>query len=157
MRRKRKLDRRSFLAQVLGGTVGGSALLVTGVGACATASEPRGERRMIVDADPADPAREPPEPAAVPGTSSVSDSDSGTNADPIGHGQSARRRSGITDSDSGANADPAGHGRSARRRSGITDSDSGANADPAGLGRAQASPAPRESFIICPGNPRCPQ
>jgi hypothetical protein len=133
MRRKRKLDRRSFLAQVLGGTVGGSALLVMGAGAVATTPEPRGERRMIVDADPGDPAREPPEPAPAPRMSSVSDSDSGPNAD------------------------PAGHGRSARRRSGITDSDSGANADPAGLGRAQASPAPRESFIICPGNPRCPQ
>jgi len=111
---------------------------------------------MIVDADPADPAREPPAPAPMAGTSSVSDSDSGPNADPIGHGQSGRRQSGVTDSDSGANADPAGNGRGGRR-SGISDSDSGANADPAGLGRAQASPAPRESFIICPGNPRCPQ
>ena len=39
MGRIRELDRRSFLAQVAGGTVGGSALLVLGASDCATPPE----------------------------------------------------------------------------------------------------------------------
>ncbi|HPD92521.1 MAG: hypothetical protein H6900_14925 [Rhodobacter sp.] len=58
----------------------------------------------------------------------LTDSDSGSGADPAGQG----RGTGLTDSDSGSNADQAGNGRGTYA---ITDQDSGANADPAGRGR----------------------
>lgn len=130
MDRIRKLDRRSFLARVVGGTLGGSGLLVLGASACATPPEAEAGRRMIVDTDPADPAREASEQSPTPAPNSA-----------------------ISDSDTGPNADPVARGRAGRR--GITDSDSGPNADAAGSGRGGGGP--RQSFVICPGNPRCPQ
>jgi hypothetical protein len=143
----RKLDRRSFLAQVAGGTIGGSALLVLGTSACATPPEAEAERRMIVDADPADPAREPPQPTETPPQT------------PEASPTPAPGISGLTDSDP---TDRAGSGRGGRRRAGLTDSDSGPGADAAGSGRggsarAAGGVAPRQSFVICPGHPRCPR
>lgn len=61
----------------------------------------------------------------------VTDSDSGTNADPANRGRGNVRIRGCTDSDSGSNADPAGNGRGNRQ----TDSDTGQNSDPANCGR----------------------
>ena len=138
MARRQRFDRRSFLARVAGGAIGGSALLV--IGNQAAAEPPAEGRRMAIDRDPSDPARESPPEPPTPATG-VSDSDSGANADPAGRGR-ARRRSSITDSDAGANADAAGRGRGARPSSGAAP--------------AAPSSAPQESFIICPGNPRCP-
>ena len=91
---------------------------------------------MVVEADPSDPARDPPgaSPTPAPGSSGVADSDV---TDPVGSGRGARR-AGITDSDSGPSADAAGSGR---RRS----------------ARAAGGVAPRQSFVICPGHPRCPR
>jgi len=66
----------------------------------------------------------------------VTDSDTGSNADPVGRG-----RSSVTDSDSGSNADRAGYGRGSGGRSGLTDSDTGNNSDPVGRGRGSADRA----------------
>ena len=53
----------------------------------------------------------------------------------IGNGRGGRgRTSGITDSDTGTYADPVGNGRGGRRRN-CTDSDTGTYADPIGRGR----------------------
>ena len=125
MTKRNRLDRRSFLARVAGGALGGSALVVLGSDAGAEKPKP-GERRMVVDADPSDPARMP-EPIAPPGI-------------------------GLTDSDAGPNGDPASQGRTPRAPTRSSDSDSGANSDASGSGGS----GPRESFVICPGNPRCP-
>ena len=73
----------------------------------------------------------------------VTDSDSGTTADPVGQGRGAAReyRNGITDVDSSTNGsvtDRPGYGRNnphAPPR--ITDSDLGPSADPVGSGRGE--------------------
>jgi len=78
--------------------------------------------------------------AVITGTSAaraqVSDSDTGSSADPAGRG-----RTGRTDSDSGSNADRPGHGRRSSSDTGgsgsnCSDSDSGSRADPGGRGRS---------------------
>jgi hypothetical protein len=162
MARTRRCNRRSFLAQVVGGGLGIGALATIGA---ARAQE--GLRRMAIDSDPNDPARP---------RNSPYDADAGAAADSP---EVVRvRPSGLTDTDTGAGADPANRGRHGRTGSrGTTDSDSGANADAAGQGRgggrappaaapggsAQPEPpqaatqAPLDSFVICPGHPRCPQ
>ena len=120
----RPLDRRSFLTQVMG---------VAALGGCATARvparAPAAQSRMVVDADPSDPARPLPEPARP---SSCSDSDAGPAADPANAGR-----------------------RCGSRATGISDSDSGSNADPPQVGRGRMlGPS---SYIVCPGHPRCPR
>jgi len=83
-----------------------------------------------------------------PAVAQVTDSDTGSNADPAGRGRGRTGvtdrdpgdavgngrggRSGVTDNDTGSNADPAGNGRGRRA---CSDSDSGTNADPVGRGR----------------------
>ena len=37
------------------------------------------------------------------------------------------------------------------------DKDSGPNSDPHGTGAQANSQGPRERFVVCPGNPRCPR
>lgn len=160
MNRARR-SRRSFLAQAIGGSVAGAAALVLGVPSVG-AQDRAGQRQLRVDADPSDPAH-----------TGLSDSDGGAHSDPAGNGRggpSARRR-GVTDADQGGNADPARLGRGPvrsgsgrdRRSSGRTDTDSGASADATGRGgspnpgRTAARPAPRERFVVCPGNRRCPR
>lgn len=187
MARTGRINRRSFLAQVIGTGLGAGALAAVGA---ARAQEPG--RRMVIDADPNDPAREPPSspsgtgPSRDPGgadpPASPYDTDSGATADSAQSGPSPP--TGVTDTDTGPRADPVGRGRhggtssgsggSGRRYSVVTDNDSGPNSDSAGHGRGSgpaaanqgpappsaASPepgGPRESFIICPGHPRCPQ
>lgn len=99
---KRKLTRRSFLAQVIGGTaVAGAALTLVGG---------RAEALQVTDHDPTDQVGH-----GRGGGTGMTDSDSGPGADPAGRGRGGGPRqdgrSGVTDSDSGPNADPAGNGR----------------------------------------------
>ena len=159
---KRMRSRRSFLAQAIGGGLAGAAALVLGPPSLG-AQDRAGQRRLPVDADPGDPAH-----------SGLTDSDSAANADPAGNGRGGAeaRRPGISDADQGSGADPARRGRGpvhrganarARFRGGSVDTDSGATADVAGRGgsprpaRPAARPAPRERFVVCPGNRRCPR
>jgi hypothetical protein len=60
MARVRSLNRRSFLAQVAGGALIGTAAFAQ------NEATPVESRRMIVDADPKDPAREMPAPRPAP-------------------------------------------------------------------------------------------
>jgi hypothetical protein len=60
MARVRSLNRRSFLAQVVGGAANGTAAFAQNEAA------PAETRRMIVDADPKDPAREIAAPRPAP-------------------------------------------------------------------------------------------
>jgi hypothetical protein len=162
----RALSRRSFLIRVTANVMvaGGALGVVAGEtsraqpGRGGAASTPQ-SRRMVVDADPADPAR-----------SGTTDSDSGSPADPLGNGRqslppgspappapSAPRRpraTGVTNSDPG---DPRGQGRT-----GVTNSDP---TDPPQYGlrryggppRPTIVPAPQQRIVICPGNRRCPR
>jgi hypothetical protein len=81
----------------------------------------------ITDSNPTDPVGNG-RGASVRRTTGVSDSNSGSFADPGGNGRQ------LTDSDSGGNADPGGSGRGPRRstRSGLSDSDP---VDAGGFGR----------------------
>ena len=69
----------------------------------------------------------------------LTDSDSGSYADPVNNGRGGYRGvvTGLTDGDSGSWSDPVGNGRGTARFSntGITDGDSGSWADPVGGGR----------------------
>ena len=95
MARLRQLTRRSFLAQVVGGAAIGTAAFAQNE---ATPAEPQ---RMIVDADPKDPAREVPTPRPFtfgaiggrppPPAQGHGDSDTGSAADAAGSGRSAGR------------------------------------------------------------------
>lgn len=106
MSRSRKLNRRSFLGQVVG---------TAGIGAFA-----------VVDGK----AR-----AQTGPYTGVTDNDSGSHADNAGHGRgpggnASGHPQGVTDGDP---TDPVGGGRGGQ--TGYSDSDSGANADPSGRGR----------------------
>jgi hypothetical protein len=108
----RTVTRRSFLARVAGGgLVAGAGL---SFGAAGGAAQPKGQpetRRMVVDADPRDPARPPRTHASMAPPSRPTDQDSGPRSDAAGTGGHARRSN---------------------------------------------AAAPRERFVVCPGNPRCP-
>lgn len=159
---KRMRSRRSFLAQAIGGSAAGAAALVLGAPSLAAQDRP-GQRRLPVDADPNDPAH-----------SGLSDRDSGSHADPAGNGRGGpeARRRGVSDADQGSGADPVRRGRGPAHRSagarprfrgGSADTDSGATADATGTGGAPSpappsvQSAPRERFVVCPGNRRCPR
>lgn len=144
MKPARKLNRRSFLAHVVGGAVvsGGALAAVSGAA-----------RAQTTDSDPRD----------VPGFGrggGVTDSDTGTGADPIGRGRgTAPRLPACSDSDAG---DPEGRGRRCHRfandiddrgtdreppRTGITDSDRGSpNADMEGRGRGTPENRPQTGY-----------
>jgi hypothetical protein len=108
----RTVTRRSFLARVAsGGLVAGAGLSFGAAGGAARQKGDPPTRRMVVDADPRDPARPPRTHASVAPPSRPTDRDSGPHSDHPGAG---------------------GHAR-------------GANAA-----------GPRERFVVCPGNPRCP-
>lgn len=73
----------------------------------------------------------------------LTDSDSGSYADPVNNGRGQPRgvQTGLTDGDSGTYSDPVGGGRGRYGRggaTGLTDGDSGAYADPVGNGRGTA-------------------
>ena len=53
--------------------------------------------------------------------------------------------------------DPARPPAPAPAQPGPTDRDSGPNGDPGGQGAATNVSTPRERFVICPGNSRCPR
>ncbi len=114
---RRRLNRRSFLARVVG--VGAFAL----VGGAALAGQ-------VSDRDPSDPVGR-----GRGGGTGVTDTDSGAGADPAGRGRGGSAPQSQSDSDRGPQADRPGCGRGV---TGITDRDSGANADPARRGRGSA-------------------
>lgn len=73
----------------------------------------------------------------------LTDSDSGSYADPVGNGRGQPRgmQTGLTDGDSGTYSDPVGGGRGTYGRgaaTGLTDGDAGAGSDPVGNGRGTA-------------------
>ena len=165
MKPSRKLNRRSFLAQVAGGAVGAGALglihgeawayqVYTGVtdrdeGALRDGSGyGRGGTRPQSGGQPeagGAPLQQP---------TGITDSDTGSNSDNAGYGRGGQQA--ISDNDP---TDPAGQGRNVRNRAqppqtgvtdgdptdpvgagrggstGYSDSDSGANADPSGRGQ----------------------
>jgi hypothetical protein len=106
------VTRRSFLARVAGGGVdSGSGLSLGASGVAALLTAEPATRRMVVDADPRDPARPPRTHASMAPPSRPTDQDSGPRSDAAGTGGHARRSN---------------------------------------------AAAPRERFVVCPGNPRCP-
>jgi hypothetical protein len=75
--------------------------------------------------------------------SGLTDSDSGSYADPVNNGRGAPRgmQTGLTDGDSGTYSDPVNGGRGRYGRggaTGLTDGDAGAGSDPVGNGRGTA-------------------
>ena len=131
MTSRRRLNRRSFVARVAGGSVlaGGALFFVAG----------KAEALQCTDADPAPPRGDPSgrghrsQAAASRPRTGCSDSDRGRGSDPAAYGSHCTRATGYTDNDSG---DPTngGRGYSARERQ-CSDSDSGYNSDNAGQGR----------------------
>lgn len=149
---KRRLDRRSFLARVVGtsAALACSARLAAQQSHFEPAPPPLADTDTGPSADPAGRGRgSSPNLNSSSGTTSprtgvarqyrysgVTDSDAGANADPAGR----PREGSVTDSDGGSAADPVGRGRGARRnyRNGITDADStnnGSVADAPHFGR----------------------
>jgi hypothetical protein len=130
MKFRRKLSRRSFLAQVAGASVTGAGALAAVAGEAAAfqltdsdtgpRADPAGRgrgARGVTDGDPGDPAGR--------GRGGITDNDPG---DPVGHGRGA----GVTDGDPG---DPVGRGRGrGSGPSGVSDTDP---RDPAGSGRGR--------------------
>ena len=94
MQTLRKLTRRSFLARVAGGgLVAGAGLSFGANGGAAQPKAGPETHRMVVDADPRDPARPPAHHvqhsrAAPP--SRPADRDSGPHSDPVGEGGRGR-------------------------------------------------------------------
>ena len=128
----RRLNRRSFLAQVAGGAAAAGALGVIGGTARAQTGPYTG----------------------------VTDNDSGSHADNAGHGrgpggnasgqpaQPQGGQTGYSDSDSGANADPSGGGRRGQRpQTGITDGDP---TDPYGQGHGTSGGTTHNSVSAAP-------
>ncbi|WP_417478502.1 hypothetical protein [Maricaulis sp.] len=111
MAKKGQLSRRSFLAQVAGSLAITSALsAVTG---CASVPGQTGQsdNDLGVNADPAGQGRGGARNGAASG---IRDSDSGANGDRAGCCRpGSRSGSGVTDSDTGTEADPVGQGRGA--------------------------------------------
>ena len=153
MRPVRPINRRSFLARVVGGAiVGGPGLALLGTRAAAQ------EARMVVDTDPSDPARLP-----------LTDRDEGATADPasFGRGGAEQRRAGVTDADIGHAKDPPQLGRGPMpprrtpdRRPSVAPSRPMSDSDPsdvAGYGRRSGGGGPTSRFVSCPGHPRCPR
>lgn len=134
------VNRRSFLARVVGTSLLGGGALSVVVGnshaqqnlsrSCLTDRDSSdrpdyGRQTGLTDTDPTD--------SAGRGTlTNRTDSDV-TDAENRGRSWRCANRTGVTDGDSGASADLAGFGLG--RRTGVTDSDSGANADRSGRGR----------------------
>ena len=148
----RKLQRRNFLGQVMGlGVAIGSLGLIQGSAEARTRRRRRPQRQMVVDADASDPARLPSTPPPVPARS-------GEPTDIAQRPEAPAR--GCTDSDSGPAADLVGHGRHCGyRRPRTTDSDPTDHGPTADNDHTDsgAHSGPRERFILCPGNARCPR
>lgn len=154
MKASRKLNRRSFLHQVIGGVaVGGAALLV---GDAALAQVYSG----VTDSDTGQVRDRPGYGTGV--RNQYTDRDTGPDADPQFHGRGPNGRregspsgegaydepaSGCSDTDTGPGSDPGGRGRRCGNRTPwprndtpthtrhCTDSDRGGNADPVQQGR----------------------
>ena len=112
---KRKVNRRSFLAQVAGGgaLLGGSLALVAPAA-----------RAQVTDRDPTDPVGRGRGGSGDPGRTGITDRDP---SDPVGRGRGGGggygSRTGITDSDSGPGADPVGRGRGTRSGGAVSQED----------------------------------
>ena len=147
MKAARKLDRRSFMARVLGGaiTAGGAIALIEGRAEAQTGvtdsdaganADPPGNGRGGRGSRPA--GRGTGRYADNDGSdrTGTTDTDSGPNADRPGYGSHARGRlrTGVTDRDSGPNRDASGFGRGGTPPP-CTDHDTGQYADPGGQGR----------------------
>ncbi|WP_296819894.1 hypothetical protein [Brevundimonas sp.] len=138
--KKKRLNRRSFMATVLGGVAAtGATTLIAGEAQAQQRPTGRSDsdsgsyadranygRTGITDSDPYD--------GVGRGIGSGGGGASGlTDSDPVDRGGNGRGNgTGVTDSDSGSGSDPAGRGYS-----GITESDSGSNRDRAGHGRGR--------------------
>ena len=121
--KKKPLNRRSFMASVVGGAavVGGASTLIAG--SAHAQQRPTGR----TDSDSGSGSDRPGY-----GRTGLSDSDPHDSAG-YGVGGGGGGRTGLSDSDP---VDAAGNGRGGSRgRTGISDSDSGSNADAAGEGR----------------------
>jgi hypothetical protein len=73
-----------------GGVVAGAGLIFGATGGAAPPKGGSATRRMVVDADPRDPARLPRTHATIAPPSRPHDRDSGPNSDPAGHGGHGR-------------------------------------------------------------------
>lgn len=140
--KKKRLNRRSFMATVLGGVAAtGATTLIAGEAQAQQRPTGRSDsdsgsyadranygRTGITDSDPYDGVgRGVGSGGGGGGASGLTDSD------PVDRGGNGRGNgTGVTDSDSGSGSDPAGRGYS-----GLTDSDSGSNRDRAGHGRGR--------------------
>ena len=152
MRASRRLNRRSFVATVVGGALlgGGATALVTGP---ARAQMPYSG---VTDCDTGSGSDRPGYGRGV--RNQYTDSDTGPNSDPRCHGRGSNTgantgtqynprehpNTGCSDRDYGQDGDPGGHGRSCRglqpneyapRTSGCTDNDPASSGDSAGNGR----------------------
>ncbi len=147
---KKRIDRRSFMARVVGGIAAGGAL--GSVAGCAgTDSDPydlaglgRGttaggctDSDSGYGEDQVGYGRRCGTPAPAPAPSNCTDSDTGNGADGIGRGRScgAAPPTNCSDSDSGRYGDPTGRGRRCAPAPSCSDSDTGAKSDPSGGGR----------------------
>jgi hypothetical protein len=139
MRPTRKLNRRSFFTQVMGGAIAAGAVgLVTGEASAGQGPPYTG----ITDSDSGSTSDHPGYGRG--GSGAISDNDSGPNADPGGQGRNRRGQppaSGVTDRDP---TDPRGQGRGAT--TGFSDSDRGPNADPSGRGRGTVRGSPYSGY-----------
>lgn len=87
----RTVTRRSFLARVAGGgLIAGAGLSFGANGGAAQPKAGPETRRMVVDADPRDPARPPSHHPRIAPPSRPIDRDSGPNSDPAGAGNHGR-------------------------------------------------------------------
>lgn len=146
--RKKPLNRRSFMASVLGGAAvaGGASALIAGEAQAQQRPTGRSDsdsgsyadrggygRTGVTDSDPYDRAGYGIGSGGGGYASGCSDSDGGAYADPGGNGRycggSGYGASGLTDSDP---VDSGGNGRG--NGTGVTDSDTGYGSDPAGRG-----------------------
>jgi hypothetical protein len=115
MKASRRLNRRSFVASVVGG-----ASLLAGRAAAQNV-----RYSGVTDCDSGAQADRPSYGTGV--RNQVTDQDSGPNADPRCHGRGPQNR---------AQGGPSGYGRYGEPASNCSDSDSGTNADPGGRGRS---------------------
>jgi hypothetical protein len=127
--------RRSVLALLSATVLGGAA---KALGGC-----------IVANPQPIQTGPQQPQAVVVQGgggggyQTGLTDSDSGSYADPVNNGRGAPRgmQTGLTDGDSGTYSDPVNGGRGRYGRggaTGLTDGDAGSYADPVGNGRGTA-------------------
>jgi hypothetical protein len=131
--------RRSVLALLSATVLGGAA---KALGGCIVANPqpiqtgPQQQQGYVVQG-------QPQTVVVQGGQTGLTDSDSGSYADPVNNGRGGPRgmQTGLTDGDSGTYSDPVNGGRGRYGRggaTGLTDGDAGAGSDPVGNGRGTA-------------------